>query len=54
MQELEANVVDGNGTETGHVIVTTLAGANGQPKQVLPLYILSFLHDFVEAVDCCD
>lgn len=34
-KELEANVVDGNGTETGHVIVTTLAGANGQPKQTI-------------------
>lgn len=34
MQEMEAAVVDGNGTETGHVIVTTIGGKNGQPKQV--------------------
>jgi len=27
-------VVDGNGTETGHIIVTTIGGRNGQPKQV--------------------
>jgi hypothetical protein len=32
---MEANVVDsGNGTETGHIIVTTIGGRNGQPKQV--------------------
>lgn len=34
MQEMEATVVDGNGTETGHIIVTTIGGRNGQPKQV--------------------
>lgn len=33
-QEIEATVVDGNGTETGHIIVTTIGGKNGQPKQV--------------------
>ena len=33
-QEMEATVVDGNGTETGHIIVTTIGGRNGQPKQV--------------------
>lgn len=33
-QEVEAAVVDGNGTETGHIIVTTIGGRNGQPKQV--------------------
>lgn len=32
---MEAAVVDGNGTETGHIIVTTIGGKNGQPKQVL-------------------
>ncbi|KHN43365.1 Glycogen synthase kinase-3 like MsK-1 [Glycine soja] len=32
---MEATVVDGNGTETGHIIVTTIGGRNGQPKQVL-------------------
>ena len=35
MQEMEATVVDGNGTETGHIIVTTIGGKNGQPKQVI-------------------
>lgn len=34
LQEIEATVVDGNGTETGHIIVTTIGGKNGQPKQV--------------------
>lgn len=35
VQEMEAAaVVDGNGTETGHIIVTTIGGKNGQPKQV--------------------
>lgn len=34
VQEMEATVVDGNGTETGHIIVTTIGGRNGQPKQV--------------------
>ena len=32
---MEAIVVDGNGTETGHIIVTTIGQRNGQPKQVL-------------------
>lgn len=42
MQEMEATVtvVDGNGTETGHIIVTTIGGRNGQPKQVK--YLLYF------------
>lgn len=31
---MEATVVDGNGTEAGHIIVTTIGGRNGQPKQV--------------------
>ena len=31
---MEATVVDGNVTETGHIIVTTIGGKNGQPKQV--------------------
>ena len=34
VQEAEPTLVDGNGTETGHIIVTTVAGSNGQPKQV--------------------
>lgn len=33
-KEIEATVVDGNGTETGHIIATTIGGRNGQPKQV--------------------
>lgn len=33
-QEVEATVVDGNGAEAGHIIVTTIGGKNGQPKQV--------------------
>ena len=27
--------MDGNGTETGHIIVTTIGGRNGQPKQTI-------------------
>ncbi|CAA6665547.1 unnamed protein product [Spirodela intermedia] len=34
-KEIEAAVVDGNGTETGHIIVTTIGGRNGQPKQTI-------------------
>lgn len=40
-QEMEAAVVDGNGTETGHIIVTTIGGKNGQPKQVIAFKISS-------------
>lgn len=44
MQEIEAAVVDGNGAETGHIIVTTIGGKNGQPKQVsLPVSCMSAL-----------
>ncbi|KAG0471947.1 hypothetical protein HPP92_016493 [Vanilla planifolia] len=32
-KDVEATVVDGNGTETGHIIVTTIGGRNGQSKQ---------------------
>eukprot|EP00249_Psilotum_nudum_P011776 c23375_g1_i2 orf=1304-2752(+) len=32
-KDIEAAVVDGNDTETGHIIVTTIGGRNGQPKQ---------------------
>ncbi|CAL9023518.1 unnamed protein product [Prunus brigantina] len=32
-KEMETAVVNGNGTETGHIIVTTIGGRNGQPKQ---------------------
>lgn len=35
LQEMEAAVIDGNGTETGHIIVTTIGGRNGQPKKVI-------------------
>ncbi|KAJ7298385.1 hypothetical protein O6H91_09G117100 [Diphasiastrum complanatum] len=34
-KEAEAPVVDGNVTETGHVIATTIGGRNGQPKQTI-------------------
>lgn len=42
LQEMEATVVDGNGTETGHIIVTTIGGRNGQPKQVNILKLAAF------------
>ncbi|XP_058078908.1 shaggy-related protein kinase NtK-1-like [Magnolia sinica] len=31
--EMETVVVDGHGTEMGHIIMTTIGGRNGQPKQ---------------------
>ncbi|CAA6663641.1 unnamed protein product [Spirodela intermedia] len=34
-KEMETAFVDGNGTETGHIIVTTIGGRNGQPKQTI-------------------
>ncbi|XP_074589508.1 shaggy-related protein kinase alpha-like isoform X2 [Curcuma longa] len=34
-KESEATVVDGNGTEAGHIIVTTIGGRNGEPKQTI-------------------
>uniref|UniRef100_A0A803LEY7 non-specific serine/threonine protein kinase n=1 Tax=Chenopodium quinoa TaxID=63459 RepID=A0A803LEY7_CHEQI len=34
-KEMETAVVDGNGTETGHIIVTTIGGQNGQAKQTV-------------------
>ncbi|KAI4365722.1 hypothetical protein MLD38_021686 [Melastoma candidum] len=34
-KEAEATVVDGNGAEAGHIIVTTIGGKNGQPKQTI-------------------
>ncbi|KAL3517113.1 hypothetical protein ACH5RR_024015, partial [Cinchona calisaya] len=35
MKDLEPAMVSGNGTETGQVIVTTIAGQNGEEKQTL-------------------
>ncbi|XP_058086109.1 shaggy-related protein kinase alpha-like isoform X1 [Magnolia sinica] len=34
-KEMETVVVDGNGTEMGHIIVTTIGGRNGRPKQTI-------------------
>jgi glycogen synthase kinase 3 beta len=34
VQEVETTIVTGNGTETGHIIVTTIGGKDGQRKQV--------------------
>ena len=31
-KEMKTIVVDVNGTEAGHIIVTTIGGRNGQPK----------------------
>jgi hypothetical protein len=37
MQEMKAaSIVDGNGTEIRHIIVTTIGGKNGQLMQVCP------------------
>ena len=40
-------VVDGNGTETGHIIVTTIGGKNGQPKQVSFRDVILFLENSI-------
>jgi hypothetical protein len=34
-QDIEVIVVNGNGTEPGHIIVTSIDRRNGQAKQVL-------------------
>ncbi|GMY09488.1 shaggy-related protein kinase theta [Fagus crenata] len=34
-KDMEATVVNGNGTEAGQIIATTVAGRNGQPKQTI-------------------
>jgi serine/threonine protein kinase len=34
-KEVEATIINGKGTETGHIIVTTTGGRNGQPKQTV-------------------
>lgn len=40
---MEATIVNGNVTETGHIIVTTIGGRNGQPKQVCGVLIRSLI-----------
>lgn len=49
---MEAAVVDGNGTETGHIIVTTIGGKNGQPKQVNVYYFFSRELEFIGSYFC--
>lgn len=34
-KEIETTIIDGNGTETGHIIVTTTGGRNDQAKQTI-------------------
>ncbi|KAJ0724941.1 putative shaggy-related protein kinase NtK-1 CMGC-GSK family [Helianthus annuus] len=34
-REMEPTIVDGNGADTGHLIVTTIGGRNDQPKQTI-------------------
>jgi len=34
-KEVEAVVVNGNGMEVGHTIVTSVGGRNSQPRQVI-------------------
>jgi len=35
VQDMEATIVNGNGTETGQIITTAIGGRDGQPKRVL-------------------
>lgn len=50
---METTVVDGNGTETGHIIVTTIGGKNGQPKQVCHRLSFSITCFAIEYI-CCN
>uniref|UniRef100_A0A453MDV6 Protein kinase domain-containing protein n=1 Tax=Aegilops tauschii subsp. strangulata TaxID=200361 RepID=A0A453MDV6_AEGTS len=34
-KEVEATIINGNGTEAGHIIVTTIGGRDGQRKQTI-------------------
>ncbi|KAL6124271.1 hypothetical protein ACLB2K_076785 [Fragaria x ananassa] len=34
-KDMEETIISGNGTETGHIIATTVGGRNGQPKQTI-------------------
>ncbi|XP_048426392.1 shaggy-related protein kinase theta-like [Pyrus x bretschneideri] len=34
-KDMEETIINGNGTETGHIIATTVGGQNGQPKQTI-------------------
>ncbi|KAB2595620.1 shaggy-related protein kinase theta-like [Pyrus ussuriensis x Pyrus communis] len=34
-KDMEETIINGNGTETGHIIATTVGGRNGQPKQTI-------------------
>jgi hypothetical protein len=45
-QEVEATIINGKGTETGHIIVTTTGGMNGQPKQVNELLHLIWIDSY--------
>lgn len=51
MQDIEATVVSGNGTETGQIITTAIGGRDGQPKQVITLLLLN-LHWFLNSTFC--
>lgn len=53
LQEMEATIVDGNGTETGHIIVTTIGGRNGQPKQVSSFSVFQFQY-FLDLIHLLD
>ena len=51
---MEATMVDGNGTETGHIIVTTIGCKNGQPKQVILICYLFFWTILdLTSLNCC-
>lgn len=46
VQDMEATIVNGNGTETGQITTTVIGGRDGQPKRVLfprvPLLLFYF------------
>lgn len=45
MQDIEATIVSGNGTETGQIITTAIGGRDGKPKQVITSLLLH-MHEF--------
>lgn len=42
LQEMADPVLDANDAVTGHIISTTIGGKNGEPKQVILLYWMTW------------
>lgn len=46
LQDSEPDIIDGVGTEAGHVIRTTIGGRNGQSRQVGKLFSELVIHKY--------